>query len=205
MPSIPTIDNALAAIKTDESKILGLTIGEHKVTPGLHIPKARSCSQSHFKKKQPKQFFQIGSWFLANTTPEARSNPEISFPGGAPDTTYLCICLDTDAPFVSLPFLSPILHWLQTDLVITTPSAGLLTSTTTPLCTYAPPGPPPISGPHRYIFLLFKQPEGFDAEKFKSKTAPEVPVKERMWYDFGGFEKGAGVGEVVAVNYFTSN
>lgn len=34
------IEAALAAIKTDESKILGLTIGSQKVTPGLHIPKA---------------------------------------------------------------------------------------------------------------------------------------------------------------------
>jgi hypothetical protein len=40
MPSIPTIDKALAAIKTDESLVLGLNLGSHQVTPGLRIPKA---------------------------------------------------------------------------------------------------------------------------------------------------------------------
>lgn len=41
MPSIPpTIEAALVTIKTDESAVLGLTLGTHKITPGFHIPKA---------------------------------------------------------------------------------------------------------------------------------------------------------------------
>jgi hypothetical protein len=44
MPSSTTVENVLATIKTDESKVLGLTIGSHKVTPGLKIPKAGKSS-----------------------------------------------------------------------------------------------------------------------------------------------------------------
>jgi phosphatidylethanolamine-binding protein len=38
MPDIKDIEATLALSK-DESKLLGLTIGTHKVTPGQHIPK----------------------------------------------------------------------------------------------------------------------------------------------------------------------
>jgi len=46
MPSIKSVDDALAMIKSDKSKILGLTVGTHKVTPGLEIPKAGMYSAS---------------------------------------------------------------------------------------------------------------------------------------------------------------
>jgi len=39
MPDIKNIEAALALSK-DESKVLGLTIGTQKVTPGQYIPKA---------------------------------------------------------------------------------------------------------------------------------------------------------------------
>jgi len=38
MPDIKNIEAALALSK-DESKVLGLTVGTQKVTPGQHIPK----------------------------------------------------------------------------------------------------------------------------------------------------------------------
>lgn len=40
MAPYTSVANALTAIKTDESKVLGLTVGDKKVTPGLKIPKA---------------------------------------------------------------------------------------------------------------------------------------------------------------------
>jgi hypothetical protein len=41
MPSIAQVHTALDAIKTDEAKVLGLTVAsQYKVTPGLHIKKA---------------------------------------------------------------------------------------------------------------------------------------------------------------------
>jgi hypothetical protein len=40
MPDKKSAQAALDLIKNDPSKILGLTVGAHKVTPGQEIPKA---------------------------------------------------------------------------------------------------------------------------------------------------------------------
>jgi hypothetical protein len=40
MPDKKSFQAALALINNDTSKILGLTVGTHKVTPGQEIPKA---------------------------------------------------------------------------------------------------------------------------------------------------------------------
>jgi phosphatidylethanolamine-binding protein len=70
---------------------------------------------------------------------------------------------------------------------------------------YAGPGPPPPSAPHRYVFLLYEQPEGFDQAKFAPKGGKKVGIRPRMSYDLKAFEKEAKLGPVVAVNYFVSN
>jgi len=81
---------------------------------------------------------------------------------------------------------------------------GTLTAGNHPLIIpYAPPGPPPGSGPHRYCFFLFQQPEGFDPQKYASPGG--APVLKRMRYDFDSFAKEAKLGPVLAANYFTSN
>jgi phosphatidylethanolamine-binding protein len=70
---------------------------------------------------------------------------------------------------------------------------------------YAGPGPPPPSSPHRYVFLLYDQPEGFDTTKFASPGGKNVGIRPRMRYDLKAFEKEAKLGQVVACNYFLSN
>jgi hypothetical protein len=40
MPDISNIEKILSSLKTDSSKILGVTVGTTTVTPGLYIPKA---------------------------------------------------------------------------------------------------------------------------------------------------------------------
>jgi len=44
MPSSKSAESALAMIKGDSSKVLGLTVGPHTVTPGQEIPKAGPSS-----------------------------------------------------------------------------------------------------------------------------------------------------------------
>jgi phosphatidylethanolamine-binding protein (PEBP) family uncharacterized protein len=67
------------------------------------------------------------------------------------------------------------------------------------VASYIPPGPPPPSAPHRYVFLLYEQPEGFEATKFP------ITYLKRMRYDLAAFEKEAELGPVIASNYFMSN
>lgn len=100
-----------------------------------------------------------------------------------------------------LPFLSPICHWLQTDL------DHKFATTTPPVISYHGAGPPPIAQkPHRYVFMLFKQPGGFEKQSLKC-ARPEgeaFPMIGRMRFDFESVVEEAGLGEVVAANWFVS-
>jgi hypothetical protein len=44
MPSSQSAEKALKLISNDKSKVLGLTVGKHHVTPGQHVPKAGKSS-----------------------------------------------------------------------------------------------------------------------------------------------------------------
>lgn len=73
------------------------------------------------------------------------------------------------------------------------------------IANYAGPGPPPPSSPHRYVFMLYEQPEGFDPAKFAPPGGKKLGIRPRMRYDLKAFEKEAKLGPVVASNYFLSN
>jgi phosphatidylethanolamine-binding protein (PEBP) family uncharacterized protein len=119
----------------------------------------------------------------------------------------MVICLDPDAPHPSAGFLGPVLHWLQTGLVQAADGSNrFVVSASEPFISdYAPPGPPPFSPPHRYCFLLYEQPEGFDVRKHILADGAKMGVWARMWYSLDEWERTAGLGEVVAANYFVSN
>jgi len=90
-------------------------------------------------------------------------------------------------------------HYLQNDLVFgnVTSDDLTLTGTTTPVITYAGPGPASGSGPHRYILLLYPQPTNF--------TAPATPAagSSVTMIDFPTYLKDANLGNPIAGNYFT--
>jgi len=100
--------------------------------------------------------------------------------------------------------MSPILHWLHTGFKVTEGSTTLKSEDPS-VAHYAPPGPPPGASPHRYIFFLYEQPEDFDPKKFRAPNGGEMGLKPRIRYSLDDFEKEAGLGEAVAVNYFESN
>lgn len=134
----------------------------------------------------------------------AQSAPQLTLSSpraSDPAKKYLLINIDLDAPFASFNFLSPILHMFQTDLTFS--ASDTLETGTSPLIPWAPPGPPPGAGPHRYVSVLYEQPESFKSEAL----FPTLPIKMtgRMRFDFAGFEKKAGVGKPIAGSWFTSN
>ncbi|KUJ14538.1 putative protease inhibitor [Mollisia scopiformis] len=182
MPDTKNIEAAVLLCK-DESKVLGLSFGTQKVTPGQHVPKA-----GKFK----------------NTT-NATSAPELSFHGAK--GTYIVVCLDPDAPFPGFSILGPALHWIQSGLKPENTADGivkLLEGETPFIVDYAGPGPPPPSSPHRYVFILYEQPEDFDIAKFASPGGKKVGIRPRIRYDLKVFEKEAKLGPVVASSYFFS-
>lgn len=121
----------------------------------------------------------------------------------------MVVGLDIDAPFPSFGALGPILHWIQPGLQLSTSSENSDTSTleaTAPfVANYIGPAPPPWSSPHRYIFFLYEQPEGFDVKKYAPPNDQNLGNMQRMWYSLDGWEEEASLGPILASNYFTSN
>ena len=134
---------------------------------------------------------------------EAQETPSLTFKSTS-NSTYIAICLDLDAPVPSFSILGPVLHWCQPGLKPDVSGSGTLTSSEPFVANYAGPGPPPGSSPHRYVFLLYEQPAGFEVSKYAPAGGKGMGIRGRMRYDLGVFEREAGLGEVVAVNYFRS-
>jgi len=70
---------------------------------------------------------------------------------------------------------------------------------------YAGPGPPPGSAPHRYVFLLYNQPEALDVVELAAPGRKKMGMMPRIKYDLNAFVESVGLGPVVACNYFVSN
>ena len=115
----------------------------------------------------------------------------------------MAVALDLDAPFPSWGGLGPILHWIQPGF-----KAGpknTLTSSQPFVANYIGPAPPPGSGPHRYAFFLFEQPDNFDGKKYAPADGKPLGNWSRMRYDLDNWQEKASLGEPLAVNYFVSN
>ncbi|KGO68805.1 Phosphatidylethanolamine-binding protein PEBP [Penicillium italicum] len=163
------------ALIQDKSKVLGLTIGTHENV-------------------------QPGTWLPRNAAQEA---PKLFFAGASPTSTYLVVGLDIDAPFPSFGILGPILHWIQSDVKVN--SEGALEFDAPFVANYIGPAPPPMSGPHRYIFFLYEQPAGFDLTAYAPAGGKKLGNSNRIRYDLDAWAEEIKLGPLVAFNYFTSN
>jgi phosphatidylethanolamine-binding protein len=55
------------------------------------------------------------------------------------------------------------------------------------------------------VFLLYEQPADFTVSKHAPAGGKEVGIMGRVRWNLGKFEKEAGLGTVVAANYFKSS
>ena len=128
---------------------------------------------------------------------------------------YFVLEFDLDAPFPSFSPPSPILHWAQLDLTIqpnpaksgsgskTNDLVSFVSSGVTPrtVASYVPAAPPPISYPHRYLFLLYEQPDDLSSEAFGAKEGVDMSIRSRMRWDMDDWVKRTGLdGKLVASN-----
>ncbi|KAL9085354.1 MAG: hypothetical protein Q9165_007645 [Trypethelium subeluteriae] len=98
---------------------------------------------------------------------------------------------DPDAPSRSNPKWSEICHWIAANLTLSsssTPASSLDAEVNhapgDDLVPYKPPGPPPKTGKHRYVFLAFKPANG--TSRPLNLTAPS----ERQHWGTGKQEHG---------------
>jgi phosphatidylethanolamine-binding protein (PEBP) family uncharacterized protein len=118
------------------------------------------------------------------------------------------VSLDLDAPYPSCRFLSPVLHWIQPGLRLSRDekSGAAVLKTDAPfVVNYIPPAPPLASGRHRYVFLLYEQPDGFEGKKYAPPHGRLMGVWARVRFGFDGWAKEVGLGEAVGGCWFWSN
>ncbi|KAL3468928.1 phosphatidylethanolamine-binding protein [Aspergillus californicus] len=180
MPNITKHGTIVSALEDGRYPVLGLRIGSSDISRGTKISKK-----------------------------DTHSTPTISLPSSLDqEATYTVIAVDIDAPFASWNALSPIVHWVQTDLKVAVQreSAQLslrLESDQSPVIPWLPAGPPPGAAPHRYIFLLYVQKQGEEIpEGLKGK-----PIKraQRMRFDLDVMVEKLGLGDAVAGTSFLAN
>ncbi|KAL2842923.1 phosphatidylethanolamine-binding protein [Aspergillus pseudoustus] len=93
---------------------------------------------------------------------EVKAAPTISFAkeGNATESqTYTLLLVDPDAPTPDDPKFAYWRHWVVSRLKPAESAEGKV------LTEYLGPGPKDDSRPHRYLFLLFREPEGLALEK----------------------------------------
>ncbi|KAK5991783.1 OV-16 antigen [Cladobotryum mycophilum] len=99
---------------------------------------------------------------------EVKLAPFISFEpeaGASSDASYLLLLVDPDAPTPDDPKFAFWRHWVISGLKPLANADGVVAQTKPTLTEYLGPGPKDDSKPHRYLFLLFREPEGLALAK----------------------------------------
>lgn len=118
-----------------------------------------------------------------------KTQPNIKFAEGA-DAPYTLLMLDPDSPGRGIPIYRHWMYWM----VLNVQSVESLQGGDV-VYAYNGPGPPPGSGPHRYVFLLFPQ---------NGTTIPtsSVHVGERKSFNLTEFRNNVSLPLPVAGNFF---
>ncbi|KAJ3499065.1 hypothetical protein NLG97_g648 [Lecanicillium saksenae] len=94
---------------------------------------------------------------------QVQQKPEVGFQLNAgadsDDGSYLAMLIDPDAPTPEDPKFAFWRHWVVSGLKPRANAAG------TTLTEFLGPGPKPESNPHRYLFLLFREPANLSLTK----------------------------------------
>lgn len=127
------------------------------------------------------------------------------------DKKYIVLSLDIDAPYPSFNVFSPILHWCQSGLRPVSqgynPDIYQFETTEKYIVDHIPPAPAPGSWPHRYLFLLYEEPAGFDVRVHAPRDGENgIGVWGQVRCDLEALEKKLGIeGAALAFNYYTCN
>ncbi|CAZ86181.1 unnamed protein product [Tuber melanosporum] len=99
------------------------------------------------------------------TPADAAALPKFALGGSSgisPKTKYCILMIDPDSPNRDDAVAPQVLHYLKTDFTVF--ELTNLASQSNPTLKYVGPDASTGSGPHRYIFLLYVQPDGFSVQ-----------------------------------------
>ncbi|KAL8372364.1 hypothetical protein RB595_001929 [Gaeumannomyces hyphopodioides] len=142
----------------------------------------------------------LGNLFRKSECGEA---PKVSFPPESPGSgaTYTLLLVDPDAPYPNDTRFANWRHWVVTGLRPTaeaSPDAAAAAAGVA-LTAYLGPGPKDDSEPHRYLFQLFREPEGGLGALTKTDVGGEEFVDRRS-FDSPAWAARHGL-ELVALNW----
>ena len=96
----------------------------------------------------------------------------------------------------------PFLHWMAQSLTSGTNNLTAAPSSKSIVATYIEPYPPPGTGKHTYVILLFNQPANFIFPKAYAYLDPPVNATLRINFQLDKFVEAAGLGQPVAATYW---
>ncbi|KAM0321804.1 hypothetical protein ACHAQA_009901 [Verticillium albo-atrum] len=146
------------------------------------------------------------------STAEAVAPQEFSVEGIAnaenitDSSRFIIVLVGPDAPTRDNPTNRSIRHYLAGNFTVGTAAstilstASTLTNSSTPFTSYGAPAPAAGSGVHRYIYLLYVQPEGLNSAGFETVG---LDADDRQTFDLAQFRTQAGLGPAIGGTYFT--
>ncbi|PUU83616.1 phosphatidylethanolamine-binding protein [Tuber borchii] len=130
---------------------------------------------SGFDPKSIELEVKFGSKALTNgdtlTPADAAALPTFALGGSSgisPKTKYVILMIDPDSPSRDDVVVPQVLHYLKTDFSVS--EFTDLASSSNPTLSYVGPSASVGTGPHRYIFLLYVQPDGFTVKGVPSES-----------------------------------
>ncbi|KAL0960897.1 hypothetical protein HGRIS_005906 [Hohenbuehelia grisea] len=117
--------------------------------------------------------------------------PTFSVLGASSRGPFVVAAVDPDAPTPQTPTNAQIRHFLGGDFT-TASLSGALRNSTAAVSAFRQPTPPAGSDPHRYIFLLFNQPPGFESQTVVT------PTTSIALFNISAFASQVGLGNPIA-------
>ncbi|GAA5826906.1 hypothetical protein JCM11251_002154 [Rhodosporidiobolus azoricus] len=162
----------------------GELLGSSVIPSGFSPTVAVNVEYEAFGSIAPGSTYQVS---------ETQQEPSVTFQAAPekPESKYVVVLADPDAPSKEEPGMSPFLHFALADVVPGQAAGQTLVS-------YMGPAPPPKTGRHRYVFLVYQQPVDH---------VPELGVEPdaRPKFDLAGFVKRNELELVGATYFFAQN
>ncbi|KAF9160838.1 Phosphatidylethanolamine-binding protein 4 [Actinomortierella ambigua] len=135
---------------------------------------------------------------LGNTlaVADTQREPNVSFLPDNPADKYTLMLVDPDAPSRRDPKFRQWRHWVKTNISMDSSTGLTSVRNGQTLTSYNGPSPPAGSGPHRYVFLLYKQSPNSDAGMLSTNMS-----ENRSMFKAAQFADQARL-QLVGANYF---
>ncbi|KAI7782611.1 hypothetical protein LA080_013099 [Diaporthe eres] len=194
------IEQVKASLQTHGER-LPQTLSDAKLVPG---PAAELIPEgfrptTKLEVSYDGKALDLGNLFRVR---ETKVQPNISFQREADvdhKTSYTLMLVDPDAPTPDDPKFAFWRHWIINGLEPLGGEGTIVAATKPPATAYHPPGPTKESKPHRYLFVLFREPvlHGLD---LKPEDVGGEEFTQRRSFKPVEFAKKHGL-ELVGVNW----